>query len=955
MSSKEGDESINKHSRTFKLLPDYPIQPDKAEDIRFGHHDIAQAIQDVICNTSIPLTIGLYGRWGVGKSTIANSVYDHFTHKKDFKAVFFDVWKYEQDSLRRQFLIQIDEQVFDGELKYKTELNQSLSTPFVMPFSDHLRIWGKSFFLSALFSLLTLGIILTFTHFVLKQCVDLLALFFGSTFLGSIISFYLESFQLVKGTAHTVRTDSAEGFEDYFNELLKKKTLSGKKLLVVLDNLDRVEDKKVVEILSTVKTFLMDESHKRSNVIFLIPCDYQSICQRLKDEYGQGFDSDEFLRKFFNISYIIPQFFDLDLLVYIKDLIKETSVLEFQDNASLENVIYVAFKDNPREIKQFLNSLTFQILLARRRQLGGVLHNISLLAGLLVIKSKYPDYYQRIESVSLRSYKDFRSIDERMGVASALYTDMYPDKPHLKDKIVESLRKFFELTPDTDWNVSPAFFTLNQSNEEIKLPEYKSFIQAIESADGDAAQKIFDLIHEEGKVNQLDTLLSDRLDKIPNPMFFIYLKSILSLLSIKQIGLRQFSNQAARLITEREAHLSSIESLIDPKIVFNEWYPNVEQNLRESIVRPFVNLLNSGNVMKRNNREYVKKLLSIVSKQPETFTFMRARIKEIIFNHYSEYPFLLEFESDESQKTFLDLNCIRKFVNSLSFSYFSDVKKLEKTLKFWNGLDMNQDVVVESIKKYEELIRLAVEKGDQVMMTKSVNGFFTYVQNKLAIIESIQDASIYEGLLKEIVAKICVVYDKVDEKERLEIIEAIDFFAKWGKNQDTGGLVGRLNDFILKSSDEVLNTLGFDQLLQLISLLDVKRSFLERSKSQPKILLDKELYKELSNDELAQIVLGLISQRKAPFKLLVLKKYDLDAENNKKILEKLIEWVPEMTKELLFESLVCLVKLGFSSSHTSIDKFKDNLLSYKGQDVKNLLEECKKYQLIGDEFISKFD
>ena len=62
--------------KRFKILPDKPIEPDKKKDIRFGHNEITNTILQLIRHTTPPLTIGLYGSWGSGKTTIAKSVED---------------------------------------------------------------------------------------------------------------------------------------------------------------------------------------------------------------------------------------------------------------------------------------------------------------------------------------------------------------------------------------------------------------------------------------------------------------------------------------------------------------------------------------------------------------------------------------------------------------------------------------------------------------------------------------------------------------------------------------------------------------------------------------------------------------------------------------------------------------------------------------------------------------
>src|SRR5690606_26578662 len=56
---------------------------------------------------SSPHTIGLFGAWGTGKSTIIEMV----QNDKELKmpVFLFDAWKYQEDTLRRTFLIKLVE------------------------------------------------------------------------------------------------------------------------------------------------------------------------------------------------------------------------------------------------------------------------------------------------------------------------------------------------------------------------------------------------------------------------------------------------------------------------------------------------------------------------------------------------------------------------------------------------------------------------------------------------------------------------------------------------------------------------------------------------------------------------------------------------------------------------------------------------------------------------------
>ena len=61
-------------------------------------------------------TIGLFGEWGSGKSSIIKTVKDDFNNEyKGTKFIIYDAWKYVNDSFRRMFLLSIQKDL--GEIR----------------------------------------------------------------------------------------------------------------------------------------------------------------------------------------------------------------------------------------------------------------------------------------------------------------------------------------------------------------------------------------------------------------------------------------------------------------------------------------------------------------------------------------------------------------------------------------------------------------------------------------------------------------------------------------------------------------------------------------------------------------------------------------------------------------------------------------------------------------------
>jgi predicted AAA+ superfamily ATPase len=57
-----------------------------------------------LTNAETPFTVGIFGEWGVGKSTIIAAVKDRLSEEGDVAFAYFDAWRYEDVALRREFL-----------------------------------------------------------------------------------------------------------------------------------------------------------------------------------------------------------------------------------------------------------------------------------------------------------------------------------------------------------------------------------------------------------------------------------------------------------------------------------------------------------------------------------------------------------------------------------------------------------------------------------------------------------------------------------------------------------------------------------------------------------------------------------------------------------------------------------------------------------------------------------
>src|SRR5205807_1469230 len=83
------------------FLEDVPITLAGGGDA-FAHSDYAGALASSLKEASTPFTVGLFGPWGVGKSSILEETKEELSGACAY--AYFDAWRYEGSALRRHFL-----------------------------------------------------------------------------------------------------------------------------------------------------------------------------------------------------------------------------------------------------------------------------------------------------------------------------------------------------------------------------------------------------------------------------------------------------------------------------------------------------------------------------------------------------------------------------------------------------------------------------------------------------------------------------------------------------------------------------------------------------------------------------------------------------------------------------------------------------------------------------------
>lgn len=660
----------NSKQPKFKFLSDEAVQA--IENDRLKHPSIAEALKDIVVRCPLPFTIGLFGKWGTGKSTISNFLENKLKAQENKVAVVnFDVWKYEDDSLRRYFLINLVDKL--KEQKYLSdnyELDERVENSTSRSFEGALKIsWAKvlqfKLYLLMFLGAIVVGGVLTylFSTFIFQAY---LASVFSIGLTTSAILFLFqvgsEIFTTETKTLSQERLKDAHEFEKEFGKIIDN--TNTERILIIIDNLDRCTHSKAVEVLSTIKTFLEPRSKK---CIFLVQCDEEAIKKHLESVYVKNensesnksvFDADEFLRKFFNTSIKIPPFIDADLEEYTKELLNETGVEVFHNSADSVSVITQAFRENPRQIKQFINTLLSHYLVALERESGNdpviklsgiITGNPSFLAKFLIIRQKWPGFYEKI-------VKNPKNIEE--------YNSEKPD-----------VRTFMEGTNIVKTDNLRAFIYLKQSARRLALPGgvSENLEIAFEDNKGDEVIGILKETREKGaKDNQITDfiteLIQDNKDSKQN------LINIINLIarSKKELGLDLQATFSEKVTEVTRNNLLDQLHGLELEFVFFVIRES-RSELREPFISHYVGILGRAKDAEAVKQipdypEFVLKLAGYINSNKDLFTSKKAEVAKALTDaHFDNIDVLTVFDKNkEAIEDFISSDLLVKLIGSIT-------------------------------------------------------------------------------------------------------------------------------------------------------------------------------------------------------------------------------------------------------------------------------------------------
>lgn len=201
-------------------------------------------------------------------------------------------------------------------------------------------------------------------------------------------------------THFSQRQRAMQDLKDCLKKMIKDCQDSGlRKLVIIIDELDRCKPLFAIQTLEIVKHFL-----DVKDVVFIFAVDLEQLSHSIESVYGSGMDASGYLCKFFDY---ITKFPPTSVLQLIRNSISEVqNIITIVVNSNSENldaiskisnfihVLYTSYSLSIRDIQTILKSYQIMLHSFLNEYQNEQAHKLYLL--FLVIKYKFPSQYQTL-------------------------------------------------------------------------------------------------------------------------------------------------------------------------------------------------------------------------------------------------------------------------------------------------------------------------------------------------------------------------------------------------------------------------------------------------------------------------------------------------------------------------------------------------------------------------------
>lgn len=340
------------------LLSDEPISAPNQD--RLGFDLFAGTLADFFTSseTRTPLTVGIYGKWGSGKTSLMRLIHNQLQQSPSTgtECLWFNAWEhYNEGGVIIPLLRALGERVEDGKSDGTTAANEGGSRGIAIALAEKLTQEARE---------------QRFKCPVLDRP---------------------EAPAPLHSTRLLRQVCDYEPIRDCFSDLVRSVVGNEGRLVVFIDDLDRCLPDRVVAVLEDVKLIL-----HVPRCVFVLGADRDLIHRSVRIVYQSlnipdavfGETERDYLEKIVQVEFILPPVSRENLHRYVESLDGSDTL------RACAHVVLDGIGDNPRQIKRFVNEYRLLATLASRSGLinhGRPQINLELLAKWLTLTRRWPE------------------------------------------------------------------------------------------------------------------------------------------------------------------------------------------------------------------------------------------------------------------------------------------------------------------------------------------------------------------------------------------------------------------------------------------------------------------------------------------------------------------------------------------------------------------------------------
>lgn len=317
---------------------DEPIDPSEFSEQSsdtLGVKHYAKALQNFVEQTDTPMTIGIQGEWGSGKTSLLKEILQGLEGKKintKYQCFWIDAWEHSLLKKPEETLISIINEISNGisELNPKNSRSKKITNIGKNLLSGAVKVAAG----------ITMG----------EAGVQVADGYLQNQTENSIKKLRLELQNFISETIEDKETSNINNIE---------------KIVFFIDDLDRLEPKNSLKIIELLKNIFSTK-----HCVFILAIDYQVIVKGLEEKFGKQNENNErefrsFFDKIIQLPFTMP-INSYDVSSYILNLLEKIEFIEDKNSFDQDLIIEVlknTIGSNPRSIKRLINSISLIRLL----------------------------------------------------------------------------------------------------------------------------------------------------------------------------------------------------------------------------------------------------------------------------------------------------------------------------------------------------------------------------------------------------------------------------------------------------------------------------------------------------------------------------------------------------------------------------------------------------------------